>query len=143
MAGHKKEDVTDRKYQIFISSTFNDLQDKRKKAVEVVVSRGHIPVDLSLFSARASTDLEVITQSIEQCQIYLVILGPRYGSLADSSSVNETFLFFSSYVRTSTMVLTLQIVSWSHDQRHHTEFAWVNLHSDPFPIIIIVILLLL
>lgn len=43
MAGHKIVDVIDRKYQIFISSTFKDLGEKRKKAVEVVVSRGHIP----------------------------------------------------------------------------------------------------
>jgi len=70
-----------KKYQVFVSSTFEDLKKERKKAVEVVVAEGHIPVDLSLFAAKSKKDLDVITQSIKDCQIYIVILGHCYGSL--------------------------------------------------------------
>ncbi len=71
----------DRRFQIFISSTFEDLQEERKKAVEVVVDRGHIPVALERFSASNDTDLEVIEKAIKSCQVYLLILGHRYGEV--------------------------------------------------------------
>lgn len=77
----------ERKYQVFISSTFRDLYPERKKAVEVVVERGHIPIDLSLFSARSQSDVQVIQQAIRQCQIYVVILGHRYGSIVTNPAM--------------------------------------------------------
>lgn len=74
--------INDRKhYQIFISSTFADLQQERKKAVEVVVNRGHMPIALEGFSASNKSDLEVIEEAIKDCQVYILILGHRYGEL--------------------------------------------------------------
>ena len=43
-----------RKYQIFISSTYTDLIDERKYVQDVILSMNHFPVGMELFSA-AST----------------------------------------------------------------------------------------
>lgn len=73
--------TSDRRYQIFISSTFRDLKPQRKKAIEMVFESGHIPIAMERFSASNDTDLELIAKVIRQCQVYILILGHRYGEL--------------------------------------------------------------
>lgn len=34
----------ERKYQVFISSTFGDLADQRRMVLDAVIDRGHMPV---------------------------------------------------------------------------------------------------
>ncbi|HJT27742.1 MAG TPA: DUF4062 domain-containing protein [Pyrinomonadaceae bacterium] len=80
----------DRRYQIFISSTFKDLEDERKKAIEVVFERGHIPIALERFSAANKSDLEVIKKVMAECQVYILILGHRYGSIPDGHEKSYT-----------------------------------------------------
>ena len=40
--------ATPAKYQIFISSTYADLQDERDQVIKAVLEMGHIPVEESL-----------------------------------------------------------------------------------------------
>ena len=82
----------DRRYQIFVSSTFRDLAAERKKAVEVIFDRGHIPIALEGFSARNAGDREVIESAIQDCQIYLLIVGHRYGELVPGEDISFTEL---------------------------------------------------
>lgn len=82
----------DRRYQIFISSTFEDLKDQRKEAIEVIFERGHIPIALERFSPANESDLEVIKGAIADCQIYLLILGHRYGELVPGRNISFTEL---------------------------------------------------
>jgi hypothetical protein len=84
--------VTDRRFQIFISSTFRDLREERKKAVEVIFQRGHIPIDLARFSADNESDRKVIEKAIDDCQIYLLMLGHRYGELVPNGDISYTEL---------------------------------------------------
>jgi len=84
----------DRRFQIFISSTFQDLVEQRKQAIEVVFERGHIPIALERFSASNESDLEVITHAIKECQIYLLILGHRYGDIVPGRDISFTELEF-------------------------------------------------
>jgi len=76
----------ERKYQVFISSTFGDLADQRRVALDVVIDRGHMPIALERFPAVDSAVPYVIQKAIETSQIYIVILGFRYGAMADSST---------------------------------------------------------
>jgi Domain of unknown function (DUF4062) len=72
---------SDRRYQIFISSTFNDLREERKAAIEAVFESGHIPIALESFSPTNESDLQVIRRAMQDCQVYIAILGHRYGSI--------------------------------------------------------------
>jgi hypothetical protein len=81
-----------RKYQIFISSTFTDLQLERQAAVEGVLLAGHIPAGMELFSAGSESQLEVIREWIHESDIFMLILGNRYGSIEPKSQLSYTEL---------------------------------------------------
>jgi hypothetical protein len=81
-----------RRYQVFISSTFHDLKDERQAAVEAVLGAGHIPAGMELFMAGNQSQWDHIKEWIEQSDIYMLILGGRYGSLEPSSGKSYTQL---------------------------------------------------
>lgn len=85
----------DRRFQIFIGSTFENLWEERKKAIEVVVDKGHIPIALERFSASNESDLEVIKKAIRDCQVYLLILGHRYGEIVRGEEISYTELEYN------------------------------------------------
>ena len=76
---------TNKKLQVFVSSTFNDLIEERQAAVEAILSAGHIPAGMELFAAGDETQMEVIRRWINESDIFLLILGGRYGSVEPKS----------------------------------------------------------
>jgi Domain of unknown function (DUF4062) len=72
------------KFQIFISSTYDDLKDKRSDLVMACLEMGHIPVGMEMFSAGNADQWKVIARTIEQCDYYVVLLAQRYGSTIDA-----------------------------------------------------------
>jgi hypothetical protein len=79
-----------KKYQIFVSSTYTDLQLERQAAVESILLAHHIPAGMELFSAGSETQLEVIKRWIEESDVYMLILGGRYGAIEPSSQMSYT-----------------------------------------------------
>lgn len=100
-----KDSTNNRRFQIFISSTFEDLQAERKKTVEVVVDRGHIPIALERFSASNEKDFEVIEKAIKECQVYIVILGHRYGEIVPGSEISYTELEYDIAEKNGLLIL--------------------------------------
>jgi len=74
-----------RKLQVFISSTFTDLREERKAAVEAILSAGHIPAGMELFAAGDKAQLQIIRKWIDESDVFLLILGERYGSIEPES----------------------------------------------------------
>lgn len=70
----------DRKYQIFVSSTYEDLRDERNEVIKACLNMGHIPVGMEMFNAADEEQWAVITRTIDQCDYYVVIVAHRYGS---------------------------------------------------------------
>lgn len=64
-----------KKLQVFISSTFVDLQDERQAAVQAVLNAGHIPAGMELFKAGDQSQKETIKRWIEESDVYMLILG--------------------------------------------------------------------
>lgn len=81
-----------KKLQVFISSTFIDLELERQAAVEAILVLGHIPAGMELFTAGDESQLEVIKQWIDESDIYLLILGGRYGSVEPRTGKSYTQL---------------------------------------------------
>lgn len=79
-----------KKLQIFISSTYTDLKEERQVAVEAILKAGHIPAGMELFSAGNKSQLEVVKQWIDDSDIYMLILGGRYGSIESESNKSYT-----------------------------------------------------
>jgi len=72
--------MTDKKYQIFISSTYVDLQVERLALMDCVINYGHIPVGMELFNAADETQWNIIKKYIDDSDYYILILSDRYGS---------------------------------------------------------------
>ena len=85
-----------KKYQIFISSTYIDLIDERQAAVEAILQSGHIPAGMELFAASNQSQWEIIKKWIDESDIYMLILGGRYGSIEQTSGLSYTELEYNS-----------------------------------------------
>ena len=81
-----------KKLQIFVSSTYMDLKEERQAAVEAILKAGHIPAGMELFSAGNDSQLDTIRRWIDESDVYMLILGGRYGSVEPKSSLSYTEL---------------------------------------------------
>jgi|GEM_PF-1410451 len=80
-----------KKLQVFISSTFTDLIEDRQVAVEGILDAGHIPAGMELFRG-GKPQMETIKKWIDESDVYMLILGGRYGSVEPSSGKSYTHL---------------------------------------------------
>ena len=73
----------DRRYQVFISSTFTDLVDERREVMQALLEMDCLPAGMELFPAGDTDQWTLIQRVIEQSDYYLVIVGGRYGSTTE------------------------------------------------------------
>lgn len=104
--------MKDKKFQIFVSSTYSDLKEERQAAVEAILSSGHIPAGMELFSAGDESQMTVIKRWIDESDIYLLILGGRYGSIETKSGKSFTQLEYE-YALTQKKPLFSVVISES------------------------------
>jgi Domain of unknown function (DUF4062) len=69
----------DKRYQVFVSSTFTDLKDERSQILQTLMMMDCIPAGMELFPADEE-QFEFIKKVIDDCDYYLLIIGGRYGS---------------------------------------------------------------
>ena len=80
----------DKRYQVFISSTFADLQEERQEVMQSLLELDCIPAGMELFPAANEDQWTLIKKVIDDCDYYIVIIAGRYGSLgADGTSYTE------------------------------------------------------
>lgn len=80
-----------KKLQVFVSSTYTDLIEERQAAVEAILDAGHIPAGMELFKAGKS-QMQTIKKWIDESDVYMLILGGRYGSVEEESGLSYTEL---------------------------------------------------
>jgi len=73
----------DRRYQVFISSTFTDLVEERREVMQALLEMDCLPAGMEMFPAGDTDQWTLIRGVIEQSDYYLVILGGRYGSTTE------------------------------------------------------------
>ena len=73
----------DKVYQIFVSSTFSDLEHERRQVTNTLAKAGYLAAGMELFSATDQQQLDFIKRVIDRSDYYVVIVAGRYGSLAD------------------------------------------------------------
>jgi hypothetical protein len=82
--------MEEKKYQIFVSSTYTDLVKAREKIIETILKLYHFPVGMEMFSADDAEQWEIIKDTIDVSDYYIVIIGHRYGSVtSDGISFTE------------------------------------------------------
>lgn len=77
------------KFQIFVSSTYEDLKAERDVVIKAILEMGNIPVGMEMFSAGDEQQWELIKRQIDDCDYYVVILAHRYGSMDGAISYTE------------------------------------------------------
>lgn len=75
-----------KRYQIFISSTFADLQHERLKVQQAVMDLDCIPAGMEAFPAIDEEQFEFIKRVIDDCDYYLLVIGGRYGSVSNTGT---------------------------------------------------------
>jgi len=72
------------RYQVFVSSTYEDLREERQQATQAILEAGSFPAGMELFPASDDSQWELIKRVIEESDYYVVIVGGRYGSIGPS-----------------------------------------------------------
>jgi hypothetical protein len=72
-----------KKYQIFISSTYEDLKEERKKVQDIILSMYQFPIGMEMFSAADEEQWEIIRETIDSSDYYVLVIGHRYGSVIE------------------------------------------------------------
>ena len=76
-----------KKYQIFISSTYEDLKTERQKIQDAILSMYHFPIGMEMFSAGDEDQWKIIQETIDSSDYYVLIIGHRYGSTIKTEDV--------------------------------------------------------
>ena len=72
-----------KKYQVFISSTYEDLKDERAAVTQCLLDNNCIPVGMEQFPSSNMSQMDYIKKMLDDCDYYILIVGGRYGSLDD------------------------------------------------------------
>ena len=68
------------------------MKEERQAAVEAILSSGNIPAGMELFAAGDESQMKVIKRWIDESDVYLLILGGRYGSVEEKTGKSYTHL---------------------------------------------------
>lgn len=71
----------EKRYTVFISSTFRDLIEERQSVLKAVLELDHMPAGMELFPAADESAWQLIQDVISSSDYYVLIIGGRYGSL--------------------------------------------------------------
>ncbi|WP_300245395.1 DUF4062 domain-containing protein [Pseudomonas sp.] len=96
----------DKRYQVFVSSTYVDLKEERQKVNQTLMEMDCIPAGMELFPATDEEQWEFIKKIIDDCDYYLLIIGGRYGSLS-SEGISYTEQEFDYAVERGIRVVAL------------------------------------
>lgn len=80
----------EKRYQIFLSSTYLDLKEERLEVMRALLELDCIPSGMEYFPAANDDQWSFIQELIDQCDYYVVVIGARYGSTSsDGLSFTE------------------------------------------------------
>lgn len=120
----------DKRYQVFVSSTFEDLKVERSKIMQTLLQMKCLPSGMEMFPALDEDQWGYIKRSIDDCDYYILVIAGRYGSV-DSTNISYTEKEFDYAVSRKKPVLallhenpeniTLSKIEKNHDRRKSLE----------------------
>lgn len=78
----KVRDNMDKRYQVFVSSTYKDLSGERAAVIQAILGLDHFPAGMELFPAADDDQWTLIKRVIDESDYYVVVVAGRYGSLS-------------------------------------------------------------
>jgi hypothetical protein len=93
-----------KKYQVFVSSTYEDLRVERQEVIHALLELDCIPSGMELFPAADEDQWSLIKGVIDECDYYILILGGRYGS-TDKDGVGYTEMEYQYALKTGKPII--------------------------------------
>jgi len=75
-----------KKYTVFVSSTYEDLKVERDQIIKSILELGHIPVGMEMFSAADEQQWQIIKKQIDEIDYYVALVAHAYGSVNDQGT---------------------------------------------------------
>ena len=120
------------KYQVFISSTYTDLIEERRKVLDVLLMADCIPAGMEAFVATDNEQFEVIKRVIDFCDYYVLIIGKRYGSISPETGKSYTEMEYDYAISKNVPVLVFAIdesVKLPDEKTEHDPDKTAKLHT--------------
>lgn len=96
-------------WRIFVSSTKEDLIPYREAVETVLTGMEHIPLGVEYFVSSPDSPIDVCLATVRRSQLYIVIVGMRYGSIEEGSGKSFTELEYDEAVKNKIPVLAFII----------------------------------
>jgi hypothetical protein len=97
----------DKRYQVFVSSTYEDLREERAAVISALLQIDCFPAGMELFPAADDDSLTLIKSVIDDSDYYLIILGGRYGTLDNATGKSYTHLEYEYALATGKPTIAL------------------------------------
>ena len=107
----------DKRFQVFVSSTYADLKEERQKVLQALMEMDCIPAGMELFPALDEEQWEFIKKVIDDCDYYLLIIGGRYGSVT-ANGISYTEKEFDYAVK-----IGLKVIAFVHGSPEDIPFG--------------------
>jgi hypothetical protein len=82
--------MTDKRYQVFVSSTYIDLLEERAEVMQALLELDCMPAGMELFPAANEQQWNWIKKVIDESDYYMVIVGGRYGTISEATGMSYT-----------------------------------------------------
>lgn len=109
MKAHRRREkrgiMMNKKYQIFVSSTYKDLKQERQVAIDSIIKLRHIPAGMELFSATGENQFEMIKPIIYESDYYLLIVAGKYGTVCEDTGLSYTEMEYDFAVENQKRVI--------------------------------------
>jgi len=119
-----------KKLQVFVSSTYTDLIEERQAAVEAILDAGHIPVGMEIFPASNNSLSQTLFKVIDTSDVYVLILGNRYGSIDQESGISYTQLEYTYAISKNMPVVAIVLDDNGIYERIHNDNNFDSPHSE-------------
>lgn len=113
----------DKRYQVFVSSTYADLKNERSAVIQTIMEMDCIPAGMELFPATDEEQWEFIKKVINDCDYYIIIIGGRYGSIGPEG------LSYTEMEYDYALEAGLKVIAFVHEEPDSLPFE--KMESDP------------
>lgn len=101
--------MNDVKYQVFVSSTYEDLAEVRRDILNILLLADCIPAGMENFTAKDDEQFSVIKRVIDLCDYYILIIGKRYGSINSETGISYSEMEYEYAIEKGIPVLVFAL----------------------------------
>jgi len=99
--------TTERRYQVFISSTYDDLIEERKEISKALLNMNCFPAGMENFPGVDEDQIEFAKQEIDTSDFYVVISAGRYGSIHPKDNISFTEIEYDYAIKSNKPIIRL------------------------------------